>query len=134
MLGQDDIVYGKDTGMKSFATVIKQVLAVIQSSKDQTTLISSLFNVWEENILSLGEGMQEELGMMLNQKQFTKILTIPSTFFDQCKERGVPFRVLYGGVITSLTDFRLKYLNFRFLFHTSYSLEVLFFKPERGVP
>ena len=67
MLGQDDIVCGKDTGMKSFANVIKQVVAVIQSSKDQTTLISSLFNVWEENILSLGEGMQEELGMMFNK-------------------------------------------------------------------
>ena len=64
MLGQDDIMYGKDTGMKSFASTIKQVLAVMQSSKDQAALVSSLFNVWEENVLSLGEGLQEDLGML----------------------------------------------------------------------
>lgn len=67
MLGRDDIMCGKETGMTSFAKTIKDVLAVIQSSKDQTTLISSLFNVWEENILSLQEGMQDELGMSLEK-------------------------------------------------------------------
>ena len=49
--------------MESFTGTIKQVLAVMPSSKDQTSLISSLFNVWEENVLSLGEGPQEDLGM-----------------------------------------------------------------------
>ena len=63
MLGQDDIMYGREKGMESFTSTIKQVLAVMPSSKDQMTLISSLFNVWEENILSLGEGQQEDLGM-----------------------------------------------------------------------
>ena len=57
-------MYGKDTGMKSFASTMKQILAAMQSSKDQTTLVSSLFNVWEENILSLGEGLQDDLGMI----------------------------------------------------------------------
>ena len=63
MLGQDDIMFGKERGMESFTSTIKQVLAVMPSSKDQTSLISSLFNVWEENILSLGEGLQEDLGV-----------------------------------------------------------------------
>lgn len=63
MLGQDDIMLGKEKGMESFTSTIKQVLAVMPSSKDQTSLISSLFNVWEENVLSLGEGPQEDLGM-----------------------------------------------------------------------
>ena len=62
MLGQDDIMYGKETGIESFAKTVKQLLSVIQSSKDQTTLVSSLFNVWEENILSLGEGMHDDVG------------------------------------------------------------------------
>lgn len=96
MLGQDDIVYGKDTGMKSFATVIKQVLAVIQSSKDQTTLISSLFNVWEENILSLGEGMQEELGMMLNQNNSLKYLQFPQRSLTNVKNEGYPSESYMG--------------------------------------
>lgn len=56
-------MFGRDKGMESFTSTIKQVLAVMPSSKDQTALISSLFNVWEENILSLGEGLQEDLGM-----------------------------------------------------------------------
>ena len=96
MLGQDDIVYGKDTGMKSFATVIKQVLAMIQSSKDQTTLISSLFNVWEENILSLGEGMQEELGMMLNKKNSLKYLQFPQRSLTNVKNEGYPSESYMG--------------------------------------
>lgn len=63
MLGQDDIMLGRGKGMESFTSTIKQVLAVMPSSKDQTSLISSLFNVWEENVLSLGEGPQVDLGM-----------------------------------------------------------------------
>ena len=63
MLGQDDIMFGREKGMESFTSTIKQVLAVMPSSNDQTSLISSLFNVWEENVLSLGEGPQEDLGM-----------------------------------------------------------------------
>ena len=63
MLGQDDIMLGREKGMESFTSTIKQVLAVMPSSNDQTSLISSLFNVWEENVLSLGEGPQEDLGM-----------------------------------------------------------------------
>lgn len=65
-LGQDDIMYGKGKGMESFTSTIKQVVAVMPSNKDQTALISSLFNVWEENILSLGEGLQDDLGMYDN--------------------------------------------------------------------
>ena len=49
--------------MESFTSTIKQVLAVMPASKDQTSLISSLFNVWEENVLSLGEGLQDSLGI-----------------------------------------------------------------------
>lgn len=52
--------------MESFTSTIKQVVAVMPSNKDQTALISSLFNVWEENILSLGEGLQDDLGMYDN--------------------------------------------------------------------
>lgn len=62
VLGQDDIMCGKGTGIESFTKTVKHILAVMQSGKDQATLVSSLFNVWEENILSLGEGMQEEVG------------------------------------------------------------------------
>ena len=62
VLGQDDIMYRKGTGIESFTKTVKHILAVMQSGKDQATLVSSLFNVWEENILSLGEGMQEEVG------------------------------------------------------------------------
>jgi len=56
-------MFGKEKGMESFTSTIKQVLAVMPSTKDQTSLISSLFNVWEENILSLGEGLQDDLGV-----------------------------------------------------------------------
>ena len=56
-------MYGRVKGLESFTSTIKQILAVMPSNKDQTALISSLFNVWEENILSLGEGLQEDLGM-----------------------------------------------------------------------
>lgn len=56
-------MFGREKGMESFTSTIKQVLAVMPSNKDQTSLISSLFNVWEENVLSLGEGLQEDLGM-----------------------------------------------------------------------
>lgn len=63
MLGQDDIMHGRVKGLESFTSSIKQILAVMPSNKDQMALISSLFNVWEENILSLGEGLQEDLGM-----------------------------------------------------------------------
>ena len=59
-------MYGKGTGIESFTKTVKHILAVMQSGKDQATLVSSLFNVWEENILSLGEGMQEEVGKKQN--------------------------------------------------------------------
>lgn len=65
-------MYGKGTGIESFAKTVKQILAVTQSGKDQATLVSSLFNVWEENILSLGEGMQEEVGKKKNYLQKDK--------------------------------------------------------------
>ena len=56
-------MYGKDTGLVSFTGIMKDVLASMLSSKDQTTLIASLFKVWEENILSLGEGLEDGSGM-----------------------------------------------------------------------
>ena len=62
VLGQNDIMYGKGTGIESFtAKTVKHILAVMQSSKVQATLVPSLFNVWEENILSLAEGMHEKM-------------------------------------------------------------------------
>ncbi|KAJ7390996.1 F-box only protein 47 [Desmophyllum pertusum] len=69
VLGQDDIMYGKGKGMESFTSTIKQVVAVMPSNKDKTALISSLFNVWEENILSLGEGLQDDLEIVTPEEQ-----------------------------------------------------------------
>ncbi|XP_074637810.1 F-box only protein 47-like [Acropora palmata] len=69
VLGQDDIMCGKGTGIESFTKTVKHILAVMQSGKDQATLVSSLFNVWEENILSLGEGMQEEVDVVTPEEQ-----------------------------------------------------------------
>ncbi|XP_068674626.1 F-box only protein 47-like [Montipora foliosa] len=69
VLGQDDIMYGKETGIESFTKTVKQLLSVIQSNKDQTTLVSSLFNVWEENILSLGEGMHDDVDVVTPEEQ-----------------------------------------------------------------
>lgn len=48
---------------------MRQILAVMPSSKDQAALTSSLFNVWEENILSLGEGLQEDLDATTPEEQ-----------------------------------------------------------------
>lgn len=56
------MMYGKGNGIQCFSNTMRQVLAVMPSNKDQAALTSSLFNVWEENILSLGEGLQEDLG------------------------------------------------------------------------
>ena len=56
------MMYGKGNGIQCFSNTMRQVLAVMPSSKDQAALTSSLFNVWEENILSLGEGLQEDQG------------------------------------------------------------------------
>lgn len=58
-------MYGKEKGLQSFTSTIRKVLGVMPSSKDQAALTSSLFNVWEENILSLGEGLQEDLGIIV---------------------------------------------------------------------
>ncbi|XP_078349063.1 F-box only protein 47-like [Oculina patagonica] len=69
VLGQDDIMYGRVKGLESFTSTIKQILAVMPSNKDQMALISSLFNVWEENILSLGEGLQEDLDIVTPEEQ-----------------------------------------------------------------
>lgn len=72
-LGQEDITHGKDTGVKSFTSTLQQVLRAMQSNKDQAALVSSLFNVWEENILSLGEGLQEDFGMYKHAPRQTQL-------------------------------------------------------------
>ena len=62
MVGQDDIIQGKGKRLENFLGLLKDVLTATANYKEQLSLISALFNVWEENILSLSEDLHQDSG------------------------------------------------------------------------
>ncbi|XP_001627407.2 F-box only protein 47 [Nematostella vectensis] len=56
--GHDDMVNGKGRKIESFMSLIKRLLATMPGYKNKISFATSLFNVWEENVLTLAEEMQ----------------------------------------------------------------------------
>ena len=62
MLGQENISHGRGKQLVEFANLLQSILSNMANYREKSVFITSFFNVWEENILSLGEEMQEDLG------------------------------------------------------------------------
>lgn len=56
--------HGKSRKLDTFVSLVKRMVNAMPGYKNKVSFAMSLFNVWEENIISLTEEIQDDAGTL----------------------------------------------------------------------